>query len=272
MPCPPMSSPPRQGDVMQLTGSAASGALAKTDGVYRARFDARVEAPSGGRDKWALKRARAMAPVRAPIPGDARVNRSSLPRLSGDAAVTTGRYRPQRPNRPTTSRQQKGQGLYANRPDRWAGICSTIGMRHRGELTDQEWERLEPLLPAEKPERGRPNVDHRRIINGIVWRERTGAPWRDLPERYGPWSTVYSRFWRWREAGIWDRLFAAIQQEEDAAGAVDWSVQFVDGTVIRAHQHAAGAKGGRPTPRHSGAARAASAPRCTSRPTARASH
>src|SRR5215212_10565643 len=117
-------------------------------------------------------------------------------------------------------------------------------MRHRGELTDQEWERLEPHLPPEQPERGRPNAEHRRIINGILWRERTGAPWRDLPERYGPWSTVYSRFWRWREAGNWDRIFAAIQQQADAAGEVDWSVHFVDGSVIRAHQHAAGARGG----------------------------
>ena len=144
-------------------------------------------------------------------------------------------------------------------------------MGHRGELTDQEWERLEPLLPAEKPETGRPNVDHRRIINGILWRERTGAPWRDLPERYGPWSTVYSRFWRWREAGIWDRIFAAIQQEADAAGEVDWSVHFVDGSVIRAHQHAAGAKGGLQKPRRWGAARAASRPSCTFAQKARAS-
>src|SRR3954447_25914218 len=75
-----------------------------------------------------------------------------------------------------------------------------MGMRYRGELSDQEWERLQPHLPPERPEKGRPNVEHRRIINGILWRERTGAPWRDLPERYGPWSTVYSRFWRWREA------------------------------------------------------------------------
>jgi transposase len=139
-------------------------------------------------------------------------------------------------------------------------------MRHRGELTDSEWERLEPHLPPEKPETGRTNTDHRQIINGILWRERTGAPWRDLPERYGPWSTVYSRFWRWREAGIWDRIFAAVQQEADAAGEVDWSVHFVDGSVIRAHQHAAGAKGGRQKPRRWGAARAASQPRCTSRP------
>jgi len=144
-------------------------------------------------------------------------------------------------------------------------------MRHRGELTDSEWERLEPHLPPEKPETGRTNKDHRQIINGILWRERTGAPWRDLPERYGPWSTAYSRFWRWREAGIWDRVFAAVQQEEDAAGAVDWEVQFVDSSVIRAHQHAAGAKGGLQRPRHWGAARAASRPRCTSRPRAAAS-
>lgn len=139
-------------------------------------------------------------------------------------------------------------------------------MAHRGELTDLEWERLSPLLPPEKPDVGKPNKNHRTIINGIVWRERTGAPWRDMPERYGPWSTVYSRFWRWREAGIWDRIFAAIQQAADAAGEVDWSVHFVDGTVIRAHQHAAGAKGGRQQRRRSVAARVASARRCISRP------
>jgi transposase len=144
-------------------------------------------------------------------------------------------------------------------------------MSYRGELSDQEWERLKPHLPPEQPERGRPNIDHRRIINGILWRLRTGAPWRDLPERYGPWSTVYSRFWRWREAGVWDRLLAAVQQEADAAGEVDWSVAFVDGTVIRAHQHAAGAKGGTRHRRRSGGARVASAPRSTSRLTVPAS-
>jgi transposase len=138
-------------------------------------------------------------------------------------------------------------------------------MRDRGELTDQEWQRLEPHLPPEKPETGRPNVEHRRIINGILWRERTGAPWRDLPDRYGPWSTVYSRFRRWRLAGIWDRILAAVQQAADAVGAVDWSTAFVDGTVIRAHQHAAGAKGGRQKPRPSDAVRVGSAPTSTSR-------
>jgi transposase len=144
-------------------------------------------------------------------------------------------------------------------------------MRYRGELTDQEWERLEPHLPPEKPETGRTNTDHRQIINGILWRERTGSPWRDVPGRYGPWSTVYSRFWRWRVAGIWDRILAAVQQRADTAGTVDWRVQFVDGTVIRAHQHAAGAKGGRQQRRRLARARVASARRCTSRPRARAS-
>lgn len=90
---------------------------------------------------------------------------------------------------------------------------------------------------------------HRRILNGILWVIRTGAPWRDFPERYGPWPTVYSRFQRWRKAGIWDRIFAAVQQEADAAGELDWKIHFVDGTVVRAHQHAAGAKKGTQRPK-----------------------
>src|SRR5215210_450128 len=138
-------------------------------------------------------------------------------------------------------------------------------MAHRGELSDAQWERLSPLLPPEKPAVGKPNKDHRTIINGILWRLRTGAPWRDLPERYGPWSTVSGRFRRWRLAGIWDRILTAVQREADAAGEVDWSVAFVDGTVIRAHQHAAGAKGGLQKPRHSGAVRVGSVPKSVSR-------
>jgi transposase len=99
-------------------------------------------------------------------------------------------------------------------------------------------------LPAERPATGRPNRDHRTILNGLRWKLRTGAPWRDIPERYGPWPTLYSRFRRWRLAGVWDRLFAAVQTQADAAGPLDWSVHFVDGTLLRAHQHAAGATGG----------------------------
>jgi transposase len=135
-------------------------------------------------------------------------------------------------------------------------------MRRRHELSDDEWARLEPLLPPRKA--GRRRRDDRRIINGIVWKLATGAPWRDLPERYGPWPTVYTRFRRWTLSGVWDRIFAAVQRRADAAGQIDWTVHFVDGTVIRAHQHAAGAKGGTRTRRRSAAARAGSRPRCTS--------
>jgi transposase len=130
---------------------------------------------------------------------------------------------------------------------------------------------LAPLLPPEKPKTGRPSKDHRQIVNGILWRLGTGAPWRDLPERYGPWQTVYTRFRRWRLAGVWDRALAAAQRQADAAGRVDWTLHFVDGTVVRAHQHAAGARGGLPRRRPSGAARAASGRRCTSRRRAAAS-
>ncbi len=140
----------------------------------------------------------------------------------------------------------------------------------RHEVTDAVWGRLAPLLPPEQPPRGRPNQSHRTILNGILWKLKTGTPWRDLPERYGPWSTVYSRFWRWRRAGVWDRVFAAVQRDADAPGQVDWSIHFVDGTVVRAHQHAAGAKRGatrrpRSRPRkRSATAVAAARPRSTS--------
>src|SRR5215207_5232934 len=80
----------------------------------------------------------------------------------------------------------------------------------RHELTDEEWATLEPLLPPSRPATGRPNKNHRTILNGILWILRTGAPWRDLPERYGSWRTVYSRFRRWQQAGVWDRVLTAV--------------------------------------------------------------
>ena len=112
----------------------------------------------------------------------------------------------------------------------------------RYELTDAQWRRLEPLLPPERPRTGRPNHDHRTILNGILWVLRTGAPWRDLPERYGAVGTVSSRFYRWRESGVWQRALETLQAQADAAGLFDWDLHFVDASVVRAHQHAAGAR------------------------------
>jgi transposase len=80
--------------------------------------------------------------------------------------------------------------------------------RRRYELTDREWSIIQPLLPN-KP-RGVPRVDDRRVLNGILWRFRTGSPWAEIPERYGPSTTCYNRFVRWRKAGVWDRLLAAV--------------------------------------------------------------
>ncbi len=114
---------------------------------------------------------------------------------------------------------------------------------NKGDLTDAQWASLQPLLPPRKPWTGRPNHDHRPILNGILWILRTGAPWRDLPARYGKPSTVSSRFYRWRQAGHWDRLFAVVQRHADVNGDLDWATHYVDATVVRAHQHAAGAKG-----------------------------
>lgn len=121
----------------------------------------------------------------------------------------------------------------------------------RYDLTDAQWERLAPLLPPEKPHTGRCNHDHRPILNGILWILRTGAPWQDLPSRYGPIGTVSSRFYRWCRAGVWTRLLEALQAEADTHGGVDWDLHFVDSTIVRAHQHAAGARktaGDEPTP------------------------
>jgi transposase len=134
---------------------------------------------------------------------------------------------------------------------------------HRGDLTDKQWERLRPLLPPQKPWTGKPNLDHRPVINGILWILRTGAPWCDLPARYGRPGTVSSRFYRWSKTGLWDRILAALQAQDDAAGGLNWETHHLDSSVIRAHQHAAGAKGGTPQPRPSAAAKGALAPSST---------
>jgi transposase len=117
-------------------------------------------------------------------------------------------------------------------------------MSRRHELTDAQWAKLEPLLPPQRAATGRPAKDHRTLVNAMLWRLKTGAPWRDLPERYGPWQTVYSRWRRWQRAGVWSRVLAALPAEADAAGDLAWALHFLDGTTIRAHQSAAGAKKG----------------------------
>jgi|SRR5215510_5092211 len=106
----------------------------------------------------------------------------------------------------------------------------------RYDLTDFEWRVIEPLLPN-KP-RGVPRVDDRRVLNGIFWVLRSGAPWRDLPERFGPRTTCYNRFARWRKAGVRDRLMDAV------TAAHDGDIQMIDSTSVRAHQQSATAKGG----------------------------
>jgi transposase len=110
----------------------------------------------------------------------------------------------------------------------------------RGEITDRAWERIAPLLPK-NGRRGGQWRDHRNVVNGILWKLRTGAPSRDLPERYGTWQTCYDRFVRWRRDGTWDRLLEHAQTKSDAVGEVEWVVS-VDSSVVRAHQHAAEAR------------------------------
>ena len=102
-------------------------------------------------------------------------------------------------------------------------------MRHA--LSDAEWTALQPILPN-KP-RGVPRVDDRRVISGILWVLATGAPWRDLPHRFGPYTTCYNRFVRWRRAGVWDRVLETLTDRNEA------DVQMIDSTVVRVHQHGA---------------------------------
>ncbi|WP_055572501.1 IS5 family transposase [Streptomyces prasinopilosus] len=110
----------------------------------------------------------------------------------------------------------------------------------RGDLTNDEWARLAPHLPKPGRRGGRWN-DHRKVVNGILFRIRTGIPWRDLPERFGSWKTVYERHRRWSADGTWDRILQDVLADADGEGRIDWSMASVDSTSCRAHQHAAGA-------------------------------
>jgi transposase len=114
-----------------------------------------------------------------------------------------------------------------------------LGKYKRHEIPDSAWDKIEPMMPRSKG-RGRRWKDHRTVLNGILWKFKTGAPWRDIPEQYGPWKTCYYRFTRWQQEGLWERLLQHVQTHVDAVSEIEWIVS-VDSTTIRAHQHAAGA-------------------------------
>jgi len=105
-------------------------------------------------------------------------------------------------------------------------------------LTDEQWARVEALLPSSEGKQSRPFRDHRKVLNGIVYRFRTGCPWRDLPAEFGPWQTVWKRHARFSRDGTWDRILGHLLADADAAGEVDWQVAM-DSTISRVHQHAA---------------------------------
>ncbi len=110
----------------------------------------------------------------------------------------------------------------------------------RHDLSDAEWTRLEPLLPAH-PRQGHRWNDHRLVINGVFFRTRAGCSWRDLPGCYGNWKTVYNRHRRWSGDGTWEKILAHLRAGGDEAEGKAWTVA-VDATIVRAHQHAAGAR------------------------------
>jgi len=108
----------------------------------------------------------------------------------------------------------------------------------RYELSEVQWQRIELLLPGKLGDRGRTGLDNRLFVNGCLWVLRSGAHWRNLPDRYGKWKTVHKRFSRWCHAGVWERVFASL------VGDRDNRYLMLDSTIVRAHQHAASGKGG----------------------------
>jgi transposase len=111
-------------------------------------------------------------------------------------------------------------------------------MAKRYELTSAQWERVAPLLPGKAGDPGRTAADNRLFVNGVLWVLRSGAHWRDLPERYGKWKSLHKRFSRWAKAGIWERVFEALIEDPKN------EYLMLDTTLVRAHQQAATGKGG----------------------------
>ena len=117
-------------------------------------------------------------------------------------------------------------------------------MGRRYELSDEDWALIEPLLPPERTgQKGRPAKYHRTMLNGMVWLARSGAPWRDLPERYGSWKSVYTRFRKWRDDGTLERIFSALSADADLENLL------IDSTIVKVHKSAAGAKKGPKIPK-----------------------
>lgn len=134
----------------------------------------------------------------------------------------------------------------------------------RGDLTDEEWDVIEGLLPSERGRKSRPAHDNRRFLNGMLHVLRVGCPWRDMHERYGKWNSIYVRFRRWAEQGVWDAILATLVE----FGLTDDWQHMIDSTTVRGHISAAGAKGGlirRLLVDHAAALRARSTPAATIR-------
>jgi transposase len=128
----------------------------------------------------------------------------------------------------------------------------------RHEIKDEDWERIQDLLPGQPGDPGVTAKDNRLFINAVLWIAKTGAPWRDLPERFGPWGSVWKRFDRWAKKGVWQRVFEVLRDPD-----LEWMI--IDSTVVRAHQHAAGAeKKGQATIRRWAGRAGGSRPRSTS--------
>lgn len=106
----------------------------------------------------------------------------------------------------------------------------------RKQLRDDQWSRIEQMLPGKASDRGVTAKDNRLFVEAVLWIARTGSPWRDLPQSFGPWNSVYQRFARWSDNGVWHRVFAELAKD------ADFEEVFLDSTIVRAHQHAAGAK------------------------------
>ena len=117
-------------------------------------------------------------------------------------------------------------------------------------LRNEQWKRIEQMLPGKPGDPGGRGRDNRQFVEAVLWISRTGAPWRDLPEHFGPWNSVYQRFARWSKSGVWQALFMELSKDSEFASRV-----YLDSTIVRAHQHAAGAV--KETDRKRSAARAA---------------